>query len=367
MTLLTSFIGKLWGRSALYGQKAHEVIKMDKSVMTEHEFEKMVERLRPRLMQMGREFFGSNTEAEEVVQETWLRAWNVFGKPDDQSRTCSDFGMARKRRAEPNVRDSVELTDVYILRIARNVCVSMWRGQRAQVELNDETGVAATEVTPQDEAEEKENSEWLQSRLQRLPKAEREVWQLFYDEGLTVEEIAEARGTTVATVRKTISNVRNRLRKDIRRHFFGLRHLLIFIIIALATGIAVAAIISPRGTVRGVIEKAFHLPEDTTIYDLPEVLPSYRGDVVALYRHLAAEMHYPEGAETDSVQGRVIVRFVVEKDGRLTNFEVVRTPDDCLSAEAIRVLRLTDPWIPAKNKGRDVRCRFCVPVVFRLK
>ncbi len=309
--------------------------------MTEQEFEQMVERLRPRLMQMGREFFGSDTEAEEVVQETWLRAWNV--------------------------RDRIELTDAYILRIARNCCVSMWRGQRTQMELKDEESAAITGITPQEEAEEKENSEWLQSRLQRLPKTEREVWQQYYEEGLTVEEIAEARGTTVATVRKTISNVRNRLRKDLRRHFIGLRHLFIFILIALATGIAVATIISPRGSVRGVIEKVFNLPEDTTIYETPECLPSYRGDVDALYRNIAFKMHYPDSAIEKGIEGRVIIRFVVEKDGRLTNFEVLKSPDDLLSKEALRVLRQTEPWIPAQNEGRPVRSHFCMPITFRLR
>ena len=328
------------GHSALYVQKDQEETTMEKSQMTEQEFEQMVEHLRPRLMQMGREFFGSDTEAEEVVQETWLRAWNV--------------------------RDRVELTDAYILRIARNCCVSMWRGQRAQVELADDDS-AVTEVTPQEEVEDRENSEWLQSRLQRLPKAEREVWNLFYDEGLTLEEIAEERGTSVATIRKTISNVRNRLRKDIRRHFIGLRHLLLFVLIALSTGIAIAVIVSPPGRVRGVIQKVLRLPADTTIYDNVEVMATYRGDIDALYRHIAFEMHYPESALADSVQGRVIVRFVVETDGRLTNFEVVRTPDERLSAEAIRVLKLTEPWVPAKNHGQDVRCHFVMPVQFRLK
>lgn len=337
---LTSFMGKLLGRSALFRQTNQKAKTMDKSVMTEQEFEQMVKRMRPRLMQMGHEFFGSDTEAEEVVQETWLRAWNV--------------------------RDRVELTDAYILRIARNCCVSMWRGQRAQVELADEHS-AVTEVTPQEEVEEQENSEWLQSRLQRLPKAEREVWNLFYDEGLTLEEIAEERGTSVATIRKTISNVRNRLRKDIRRHFIGLRHLLLFVLIALSTGIAIAVIVSPPGRVRGVIQKVLRLPADTTIYDNVEVMATYRGDIDALYRHIAFEMHYPESALADSVQGRVFVRFVVETDGRLTNFEVVRTPDERLSAEAIRVIKLTEPWVPAKNRGQNVRCHFVMPVLFWLK
>ena len=333
-------MGKLLGRSALFRQTNPKTQMMDKSVMTEQEFEQKVKGMRPRLMQMGREFFGSDTEAEEVVQETWLRAWNV--------------------------RDRVELTDAYILRIARNCCVSMWRGQRAQVELADED-CAVTEVTPQEEVEERENSEWLQSRLQRLPKAEREVWNLFYDEGLTLEEIAEERGTSVATIRKTISNVRNRLRKDIRRHFIGLRHLLLFVLIALSTGIAIAVIVSPPGRVRGVIQKVLRLPADTTIYDNVEVMATYRGDIDALYRHIAFEMHYPESALADSVQGRVFVRFVVETDGRLTNFEVVRTPDERLSAEAIRVIKLTEPWVPAKNRGQNVRCHFVMPVLFWLK
>ena len=339
--LLTSFIGKLFGRSALNKQKDHEVEPMDKSRMTEKEFEQMEKRLRPRIMQMGREFFGSDTEAEEVVQETWLRAWNV--------------------------REKVELTDAYVLRIARNCCVSMWRGQRTVVELSDEDGTAVNEATPQEEMEERENSEWLQSRIQRLPKAEREVWQLFYDEGLTVEEIAETKGLTIGTVRKNISNVRSALRRDIRRRFFDLRHLILFTAIALVTGLAVASIVSPTGIVRGAVERMFGIPEDTTIYETPEIMPSYHGDVSALYRNIAFEMHYPETAVADSIQGRVVISFVVERDGRLTNFEVIRTPDDRLSNEAIRVVRLTEPWIPAKNKGKDVRSRFSMPIMFRLK
>lgn len=174
---------------------------------TEQAYKEMVERMRPRLMQMGREFFESDTEAEEVVQETCIRAWNV--------------------------RNKATLTDAYLMRIARNCCVSMWRGQRVEVELADDSHAAITEVTPQEEVEERENSEWLRGRLKRLPKAEREVWQLFYDEGLTVEEIAETRGISVASVRNTISSVRNTLRTALRRRFFDMRHLIAFVLLAL--------------------------------------------------------------------------------------------------------------------------------------
>ena len=316
---------------------------MEQSLTTELEFETLVERLRPRLMQMGREFFVSDTEAEEVVQETWLRAWGIH--------------------------EQTELTDALVLRIARNVCVSLWRGHRMQLTTAAEaaTDLPSDASTPQEEVEEQENSEWLRSRLERLPRAEREVWQLFYDEGLTAEEIAEQRGTTVATVRKTISNVRHRLRTDMRRHFVSLRHLFIFVLLALATGFVVAGIIREQGPVRGVIKRVLHLPEYTTVYDQVEVMPTYRGDIDALFRHIAAEIRYPESALADSIGGRVIVRFVVEKDGRLTNFEAVRTPDERLTQEAIRVLRLTEPWQPGHNRGEAVRCHFAMPVIFRVK
>ena len=310
-------------------------------MMTEQAYKEMVERMRPRLMQMGREFFGSDTEAEEVVQETCIRAWNV--------------------------RNKATLTDAYLMRIARNCCVSMWREQRVEVELADDSHAAITEVTPQEEVEERENSEWLRGRLRRLPKAEREVWQLFYDEGLTVEEIAEARGISVASVRNTISSVRNTLRTALRRRFFNMRHLIVFALLALVSGIAVAAIIHPNGMVRGAIEHVLGIPKDTTVYRVVEVMPSYPGDMEAFYKFLAQQMHYPKEALENGIEGRVVVRFVVEEDGRLTHFEAVSSPSPLLSNEAIRVLRQMPRWNPAKRMGRNVRCQYNIPVMFRLK
>ena len=334
-------MGEDLGHFALNGQKPQTMDMMETDVMTGQEFKQMVERMRPRLMQMGREFFGSDIEAEEVVQETWLRAWNV--------------------------RDKVTLTDAYVMRIARNCCVSMWRGQREEVELADESSADVTEVTPQEEMEERENSEWLASRLQRLPKAEREVWQLFYDEGLTVEEIAEERNISVATVRNTISSVRNTLRTALRHRFFTPRQLMSIIIFTLALGLAVASALNPNGVVRGAIERVWGIPVDNTIYDIPEEVASYPGDMETFWTFLMKNLHYPEGAEADSIQGRVIVRFVVEKDGSLTNYEILHSPDDRLTNEALRVLRMMPRWQPAKNNGRPVRSRYVVPVAFRLK
>ena len=309
--------------------------------MTDMEFKQMVERMRPRLMQMGREFFGSDTEAEEVVQETWLRAWGVHQR--------------------------VELTDAYVLRIARNICVSMWRGQRTQMMESDAESTAVTHVTPQEELEERENSEWLASRLERLPRAEREVWQLFYDEGLTVEEIAEARNISVATVRNTISSVRHTLRTALRRHLFTPRQLMSLIIFTLAIGIAVAAIVSKTDFPRRALEQIFPSLEDTEIYDEPEEVASYPGDMSAFWKFLFGNVQYPESAKAERVEGRVRLRFVVEKDGRLTNFTVLESPDKRLSDEIIRVFKMMPQWQPAKNNGRPVRSYYSMPFLFKLK
>lgn len=315
---------------------------MNKDHTNELEFAQIEKRLRPRLMQMGREFFGSNTEAEEVVQETWLRAWNVRGR--------------------------VELTDAYILRIARNVCVNMWRGHRTQVELVDEESAAITDVTPQEEAEERENSEWLASRLQRLPQAERGVWQMFYDEGLTVDEIAEARGITVGTVRKTISNVRSTLRTELRRRFFTLQQLLVFAIIALATGAVVAAILIPSIHLSND-EKQNEIEQsgDTTIYNMQEIMPSYPDGIDAYHDFLSRNIHYPEDAFADSVEGRVFIRVVVEKDGRLTHPEVLRSPDPRLTKEALRLISIVPNWEPSRIDDKIVRSKISLTFNFSLE
>lgn len=309
---------------------------------TDMEFRQMVERMRPRLMQMGREFFGSDTEAEEVVQETWLRAWGV--------------------------RDKVTLTEAYVMRIARNICVSMWRGQRTQIEVTDAAGTAVTEVTPQEELEERENSEWLASRLERLPKAEREVWRLFYDEGLTVEEIAEERGVTPSTVRNTISSVRHTLRTALRRHLFTLRQLLVFTIIALATGVVVAAILIPNIHFSND-EKQNETEQsgDTTIYNMQEIMPSYPDGIDAYHDFLSCNIHYPEDALADSVEGRVFIRVIVEKDGRLTHPEVLRSPDPRLTKEALRLISIVPNWEPSRIDDKIVRSKISLTFNFSLE
>ena len=321
--------------------KAYIKMQMTSAPLSEQEFEELVKRMRPQLMRMGREFFGSEMEAEEVVQETWLRVWNV--------------------------RHSAIVTEALVMRIARNCCVSMWRGQRTQVELEN---ISLDEVplssTPQEELEEKENSLWLQSRIKNLPPAEREVWALFYDQGLTVEEIAQVRSITIGTVRKIISNVRRQLRNDMRHHFVTLHKMLVILIVAFIAGIAVAAIYTHKQSPEEIY-RHMQEAEREPVYRVVEHVPTYPGGFEAMYEFLKKEMRHPEGAEIKPGNSRVIIRFIVETDGRLTHFEVIHSPDEKLSEEALRLVKQMPRWTPAKNKGKVVRCLFTIPVTFVLK
>ena len=316
----------------------------DRQSLRDEQFEQLVTRLSPRLMDMGREFFGSGMEAEEVVQETWLRAWNV--------------------------REAVELTEPYVMRIARNVCISMWRGHRPTVELDVvPTDNQISAVTPQEEAEEHENSEWLTMQVRRLPQAEREVWSMFYDQGLTVEEIAVARGCNVRSVRNTLSKVRTKLRSDIRRRFITLRKVLFILLTALGAGATVTAVIFNREIATGVKNVAgivFDLPVDTLIYRNVEQMPTFGASEADLYVYISEHLHYPESAIVDSIEGRVVVLFVVEMDGSISHVDIRRSPDPRLSAEAIRFLSEMPPWHPARRRGQIVRCMYALPIVFRL-
>ena len=81
---------------------------------------------------------------------------------------------------------------------------------------------------------------------------------------------------------------------------------------------------------------------------------------------LQKEMKYPKEAQDKGIQGRVIVQFVVNKDGSICDEHVVRSVDPQLDAEALRVVRSMPNWTPGKQRGQAVRVRFTLPVTFRL-
>ena len=82
---------------------------------------------------------------------------------------------------------------------------------------------------------------------------------------------------------------------------------------------------------------------------------------------LSNNVKYPVVAQENGVQGRVVVSFVVERDGSITDVKVVRGVDPSLDREASRVVRAMPRWIPGKQNGSAVRVKYNVPVAFRLQ
>lgn len=93
----------------------------------------------------------------------------------------------------------------------------------------------------------------------------------------------------------------------------------------------------------------------------------FPGGVKALMEHIKANTRYPQEAKSRGIQGRVIVRFIVEEDGALTEEQVMKPVDPQLDAEAIRIARSMPKWRPGRLAGKPIRTRFSFPVTFRLK
>ena len=107
--------------------------------------------------------------------------------------------------------------------------------------------------------------------------------------------------------------------------------------------------------------------EESKVFDVVEQMPSFPGGNGALLEYLASHVKYPVVAQENGVQGRVIVSFVVEKDGSITDVRVVRSVDPSLDREAARVVSSMPRWTPGKQNGSAVRVKYNVPVSFRLQ
>ncbi len=120
-----------------------------------------------------------------------------------------------------------------------------------------------------------------------------------------------------------------------------------------------------------VSPEAKEAPADSTakeeVFMVAEQMPEYPGGMKKMLKFLQENVKYPENAMKNNVQGRVIVQFVVEKDGTPTEFKVLRSVDPDLDAEALRVMKAMPKWKPGMQKGQVVRVKFTVPVSFKLQ
>jgi protein TonB len=96
-------------------------------------------------------------------------------------------------------------------------------------------------------------------------------------------------------------------------------------------------------------------------------MPEFPGGMDALMAYLSKNIKYPSIAQENNIQGRVIVEFVVNKDGSIVEPKVMRSVDQSLDKEAMRVISAMPKWNPGKQRGKPVRVRYTVPVLFRLQ
>jgi protein TonB len=107
--------------------------------------------------------------------------------------------------------------------------------------------------------------------------------------------------------------------------------------------------------------------ETEEVFFIVEQMPIFPGGDEALRKYLATSVKYPVIAQENGIQGRVLLQFVVEKDGTLGQIKVLQTPDQSLADGAIRVLMKSPKWKPAKQRNKPVRLSFTMPVEFRLQ
>ncbi len=102
------------------------------------------------------------------------------------------------------------------------------------------------------------------------------------------------------------------------------------------------------------------------VFTVVEELPEFTGGTQALMHFLAENLRYPAECADSEIQGRVVLSFVVEKDGTISSIEEMRSPDERLTTEAIRVVSLMPKWKPGRQRGQEVRVKYALPISFRL-
>ena len=115
------------------------------------------------------------------------------------------------------------------------------------------------------------------------------------------------------------------------------------------------------------VEVKEEIIEDDQPFLTAETMPSFQGGDLNTFRKWVQDnVRFPQIALENGISGRVVLSFVIEKDGRLTNIQVLQTPDRSLSEEAIRVLNKSPKWSPGKQRNQVVRVKYTLPVDFRV-
>ena len=115
------------------------------------------------------------------------------------------------------------------------------------------------------------------------------------------------------------------------------------------------------------IPKVKETPQEKVIFQVVEEMPEFPGGMAEAMKFLAKNIKYPVAAQEAKIEGRVIVQFVIERDGSVSDVKVMRGVNSELDAEAIRVVSMMPKWIPGKQRGKAVAVKYTMPIMFRLQ
>ena len=124
--------------------------------------------------------------------------------------------------------------------------------------------------------------------------------------------------------------------------------------------------ISQYGSSKNVLTAAVAPSNSNKVYEVVEEMPSFPGGKPAIISYIAKNVIYPGPCVDNKIQGRVVCRFTVTRDGHVKDVIVTKSVDPLLDKEAVRVISLMPKWIPGKLKGKAVRVKFIIPIAFRL-
>ena len=158
--------------------------------MTEMEFEHTAQRMRPQVIKVGHSFFGNEAQAEDVAQEALVRLWLMRDRVND-----------------------IAHAEALLVRMAKNICVNLWREQQAQVRTITDS-VLAPDAQPMADDD---NARMLQLAISRLPASEQRLFRMRQELDMDVQQIAATTGIHPGSVRVIISNARKNIIKQLKK------------------------------------------------------------------------------------------------------------------------------------------------------
>lgn len=115
-----------------------------------------------------------------------------------------------------------------------------------------------------------------------------------------------------------------------------------------------------------VVDDVGQTDEESAVFTVVEEMPEYPGGTDAFIQYLSENIKYPETARKNKITGKAYITFIIEKDGEVTNVQLLRGFNDECDKEALRVVREMPNWKPGKQRGKAVRVQYNVPIKFTL-